>query len=132
MHLGDHDSARDLLYRSIGWFRRSRAVASAAYALDNTAALAANLGEPAGAARLLGAAARFRRELGMPIWESGKAVRARVKEVVIGHLGAERYEHLAAEGSALTFDDGCAEAMELLKSLGAPEPPEKTEATARV
>jgi hypothetical protein len=85
------------------------------------AALAVRSHEEEVAARLLGATERFREQLAIPIWESGRVKRDDVIDRIKKARGDECYALHRPEGRGLSFERACSEALTFLTRAGAIE-----------
>ncbi|MFN8052587.1 MAG: DUF4062 domain-containing protein [Acidimicrobiales bacterium] len=110
LHEGDVEGAAALLASCIDRHRSLRLVYSVAYLLEAIARLVAHQGDPARAARLLGAAAQMRESVGVSVWGSQLLRRDRFVDEVRAALGATDYDAAVAAGRLLCYADALDEA----------------------
>lgn len=96
---GDHDGAADSFHASLSRFQQLGMARGVAEALAGLAAVAAS-SDPAGAARLWGAAEAMRAAEGTPVWPADLLERARYQAIARASLGAAEWDAAWQAGQA--------------------------------
>ena len=109
---GDVERATGLLLECLAMCRQIRCRRGTAMYLEALARVAA-VGQPAAAARLLGAADTLRAEIGAPVLTAERAAYDRHLAAVRRALGASAFTAAWATGKALTAEQACAAATSL-------------------
>ncbi|HEY7872073.1 MAG TPA: winged helix-turn-helix domain-containing protein, partial [Rudaea sp.] len=125
-YLGDLRGATQDWLTDLEWFARIQNWRGAAGCVEGTAYLAAEHGEPAKAARFLGAAARVREWTGAALfeqWQKAQHIAHRKARTALGPA----FEQARQAGASARFEDVVAEARTLLMEFA--DQPERTGAS---
>ena len=111
-HLGEHDLARDAMLRALARYRRLASRWDLTDSLEHLAPAVLAAGDPALAARLLGAAEALREQLGAPAapyLEQSRAANARAVREALGDRADAEWE----AGRETSWDDAATAALAL-------------------
>ncbi|MFW3171744.1 ATP-binding protein [Geodermatophilus sp. CPCC 206100] len=121
---GDLPAARDCLVEAAELHRRDRDLEGLAYCLDGLAGLALALGDAAQAARLSGASAAARQELGVAVWPPLQPLARQLCDAIASTLGPDEDRRQRDAGARLgpwaALDEGLAGVRDAAISGGPP------------
>jgi tetratricopeptide (TPR) repeat protein len=109
--MGKVAQASDVYPESLNLARRFGFTYDAVTSLEGMARVVALQDRPEGAARLLGASAALREELGMPLTPIARADHDHAANVARTALGAEAFEAAWSTGHAMPFEEAISEAV---------------------